>query len=56
MKKVCYFLLLCLYILGTIGGIGYAVYGGAWPVAIGVAAVAWMALPKVREYYNGLTE
>lgn len=56
MKKVYYFVMLCLCALGFIGGIGYSVYCGAWPVAVGVAAVAWMALPKVKECFNGLTE
>lgn len=56
MKKVFCFVMLCLYALGTIGGIGYAIYVSAWPVAVGVAGLAWMAFPKVSEYFKGLTE
>ena len=54
-KKLVAFAMLCLYALGTIGGIGYAIYGGAWPVAIGVAAVDWMAWPRVKEFFIKLT-
>ena len=56
MKKVYCFLMLCLYVLGSIGGIGYSVFNGAWPVAAGVAALAYMAWPKVVECYKGLME
>ena len=56
MKKVFYFVILCLYVLGTIGGVGYTIYYGAWPVAVGVACLAWMAFPKAMECFNGLTE
>lgn len=55
MKKIGYFAMLFLYVIGAIGGIGYAIYGGAWPVAIGVAAVDWMAWPRVKEFFIKLT-
>ena len=56
MKKVYYCLMLCLFVLGSIGGIGYSVYNGAWPVAVGVAAISFMAWPKVVEFYNHLND
>jgi len=56
MKKVYYFLMLCLYMLGCIGGIGYSVYNGAWPVAVGVAALGYMAWPKFIEFRGYLID
>ena len=56
MKKIVYFLIMCLYVLGTIGGVGYSLYSGAYLIAVGVAAVGWMAWPKVVEYFHKLTE
>ena len=48
--------MICLYIIGVIGGIGYTIYGGAYPCAVGVLALGWMSWPKVKEYYNLLME
>jgi len=52
MKGILSFVMICLFALGVIGGIGYACYNGAWVIAIGVAALGWMAWPKVVEYYK----
>jgi len=56
MAKVYYFIMLCLYVVGVIGGIGYAIYCGAYPVAVGVAATGFLAYPKVKECFDKLTE
>ena len=48
--------MLCLYILGTIGGLGWVLYSQGYVIAVGVVAVAVMAWPKVKEYFNKLTE
>lgn len=56
MEKIMYFLLMCLYVLGTIGGIGYACYNHAYMIAAGVAAVAVMAFPRFVFFYEKLTE
>ena len=56
MKKIAYFVLICLYILGSIGGIGYALHNHAYLIAIGVVVVAAMTLPQVVKYYKMLTE
>lgn len=56
MEGFIYFVLICLYILGTIGGIGYACYNHAYLIAVGVAVVALMALPQVVKYFKALTE
>lgn len=55
MKKIGYFAMICLYVMGVIGGFGYTTYCGAYPCAAGVVAVAWMAWPKVKEYFIKLT-
>ena len=52
--KVYYFIMLCLYILGVIGGIGYSLYNGAYPIAAGVVALGYMSYPKLKEYFNKL--
>ena len=44
-----YLMVLLLYAMGVIGGIGYAIYNGAYPIAVGVAVTGWLALPKVKE-------
>ena len=51
MKQLISFFIVCLYALGAIGGVGYALYNGAYPVAIGVVALAWMAWPTL---YNAV--
>ena len=55
-KGLIYFLLICLYILGAIGGVGYALHNHAYLIAIGVVVVSAMALPQVVKYYQMLTE
>ena len=41
MKKIYYFIMICLWILGVAGGIG-------------IAATGYMAVPTVKEYFNNL--
>lgn len=52
---VCFFLF-ALYILGTIGGIGYACYNHAYLIAVGVAAVAAMAFPYIKGVFKKMVE
>jgi uncharacterized membrane protein len=52
---VC-FLLLALYVLGAINGIGYSIYIGEWVTAIGVAVLAAMAWPTAKDCYKRLKE
>lgn len=56
MKKVYCFLMVCLYVLGCIGGIGYTVYDKAYPIAAGIAVAGWMAWPKIKELFNIVKE
>ena len=55
MKKFYYFMMVCLFALGFIGGLGYTLYNEAYVPAVGVLGLTWLALPKVRECLIGLT-
>lgn len=54
-KKILDFVLLVLYAVGTIGGIGYTIYCGAYPIALGVAATAVLAFPQAKQLAQELT-
>ena len=54
MKKIYYLILMCLCVMGAIGGVGYSLYCGAYPIAIGVVALAYTAWPKFKEYIINL--
>lgn len=54
MKKAFYMLMLMLYLLGTINGIGYSIYIGEYVTAIGVAVLAFMAWPTAVNYLKYL--
>ena len=54
MKRVLYFILLFLTLIGIIGGIGYSIYNSAWVIAIGLVVTGYMAYPKVKETFNKL--
>lgn len=55
MKKIYYLIMFFLCVMGAIGGIGYSLYCGAYPIAVGVVALAYTAWPKFREYFINLT-
>ena len=56
MKKLISFAIICLWVLGTIGGVGYAIYGGSAPCALGCAVNAILAFSTVKNAYKELTE
>lgn len=56
MKKVLIFLGLCLYILGVFGGIGYALYGGSYPIALGIVVLSCIGFPTVKKWWKILSE
>jgi uncharacterized membrane protein len=56
MKKYIYLIGLFAYAMGTIGGIGYACYSGAWVIAVAVAILSAMAFPTAKEFYYKITE
>lgn len=55
MKKYFYLVMLFLYVIGTINGIGYSIYIGEYVTAIGVAVLAFMAWPTAVNYFKYLT-
>ena len=56
MKKYIYLIILFAYVMGIIGGIGYALYSGAWVIAVAVAILGAMAFPTAKEIYKKITE
>lgn len=40
--------------MGVIGGIGYSLFNGAIPIAVGVGVLGWMAWPKFKEMFRWL--
>ena len=56
MKKIIILLILFLWVMGIVGGIGYSIWQGAWPVAVGVLVCGWLSWPRVVELYKGLVE
>lgn len=50
-KPIFYMFVLFLYILGSIGGFGYACYSGAYVIAVAVAVLAVMAFPTAKKYF-----
>lgn len=55
LKKIGCFFGLFAYAMGTIGGIGYSIYGGSWPIAIAIAVLAGMAFPTAKKFFTELT-
>lgn len=49
MKKFLQFFEMVAYILGAIGGFGYALYSRAYLIAICIVVLAWMAWPEFRK-------
>lgn len=54
MKKLFAFVCLCAYVMGAIGGFGYALYGGSWPIAIAIVILAVMAWPTAVNQWRVL--
>ena len=52
MKKYIYFVDLFLYVMGVIGGVGYAAYSGAWVIVVAVLVLGVMAFPTAKKYYD----
>lgn len=55
MKKYLYFVMLFLYVVGSIGGIGHLLYIHEYVTAIGVAVLAIMAWPTAVNFYKYIT-
>ena len=55
-KQFFSFIMIVLYVLGSINGVAYSIYIGEWPTAIGVAVLVYMAFFKAREYWKTLKD
>lgn len=55
MTKKFYEFFMCLFaVIGCIGGIGYCVWSGAWPVAAGIIVLSVLAYPTIKSYFGDL--
>lgn len=55
LKNLPYFGLVCLWILGAFGGLGWALYNKSYLIAVAVAALAAMAVPTLLKAIEHLT-
>ncbi len=55
LKKIAAFACLCLYALGSIGGLGWSLYNKSYLIAVGVAVLAAMAVPTLLKALKVLT-
>lgn len=56
MKKLLYFVCLFAYLVGAIGGFGYALHSNAIFIAVCVVVLAAMAWPTAKSFYEKLTQ
>ena len=56
MKKYIYLVILFLYAMGVIGGIGYTLYCNEYVIAVAVAVLGAMAYPTAKELYKKIME
>ena len=56
LKGLLQFIILALYVLGAIGGFGYACYSGAYLIAVAVLVLAVMAFPTAKRIFKEWTE
>lgn len=55
-RKILAFFELCLCVMGFIGGIGYSIHGGGYPIAVGVVVLGKFAFPKIRDTWGILVK
>ena len=49
-KKILYFFLSFLWVIGAIGSLGYILWLKEWVVAIGLVIVIVPSVPKIKEW------
>ena len=49
-KKILYFFLSFLWVVGAIGSLGYILWMKEWVIAIGLVIVIVPSVPKVKEW------
>ena len=53
-KKFACFAVLCLWVLGLIGGVGFCLSGGSVPCAAGVGFVGGVGFPTIKRAFDYL--
>ena len=49
-KKILYFFLSFLWVIGAVGSLGYILWLKEWVVAIGLVIVIVPSVPKIKEW------
>ena len=49
-KKILYFFLSFLWVIGAVGSLGYILWLKEWVVAIGLVIVVVPSVPKIKEW------
>ena len=49
-KKIIYFFLSFLWVIGAVGSLGYILWLKEWVVAIGLVIVIVPSVPKIKEW------
>ena len=49
-KKIIYFFLSFLWVVGAIGSLGYILWMKEWVIAIGLVIVVVPSVPKIKEW------
>ena len=49
-KKILYFFLSFLWVIGAIGSLGYILWMKEWVIAIGLVIVVVPSVPKIQEW------
>lgn len=49
-KKIIYFFLSFLWVIGAVGSLGYILWMKEWVVAIGLVIVVVPSVPKIKEW------
>ena len=49
-KKIIYFFLSFLWVIGAVGSLGYILWMKEWVIAIGLVIVVVPSVPKIKEW------
>ena len=49
-KKILYFFLSFLWVIGAVGSLGYILWMEEWVIAIGLVIVVVPSVPKIKEW------
>lgn len=51
LKKIGAFAILCFWVLGLVGGVGFALAGGSVPCAVGCAVLGVLSFPTIKRAF-----